>query len=214
MVINNFGSGFNSKKSLAEILSEKNHSLQENMPKISQFARHYEIPSDGRTPESNKKLIHKAINNLYNPQIQKKVALISNEEVLAKVEQMGYRFITLNDKVEQVDFFGSESEFNYISPVNSNHSSSYLDTGRHTPSIPLETGDFANDHGAISHARQILAITYNMSKTEKEHFKGFVGSMFGSNITRWALWDIFFDAPGNALPNSPRFWRDLQEDRP
>lgn len=198
-----------SEKTLTDFLVNMDHSLELSMPQIAGFRGNFQVPNDGRTVESNTIMLRKAFKSLYDPAVQAEIAAIPEAQVLSQLQAFGYRFIYLKGKVSQPEFFGDI--FNYISPENSLSTSPYLETGKHTPSLPIETGIFATDHGAISHARQVLALTHDLTPLEKKQFMGFIGSMFGTNTMRWSLWDIIFDAPGNTLPNSPRFWRDLEQ---
>lgn len=80
-------------------------------------------------------------------------------------------------------------------------------------SLPVETGEFAKEHGSHTHALQLFAMTYGMTKKQKHDFifGNYLG-FFNSPATQWAAWDMVFDAPGDFGPNSPLWWR-LQLER-
>jgi hypothetical protein len=81
------------------------------------------------------------------------------------------------------------------------------------PAIPIETGLFGEEHFDRAHADQVFTILQGLNAADSQLFLKLLSGCFGARKDGWTLWDILFDAPGNRLPNSPRFWRDQMANR-
>ncbi len=78
--------------------------------------------------------------------------------------------------------------------------------------IPIETKTFAREHGTKSHLYQLIAATYKTTNKEKASIIHVYNSaIHAASVSLWQVWDVLFDGPGNRLPSTPRFWRDLEK---
>lgn len=78
--------------------------------------------------------------------------------------------------------------------------------------IPVETGEFATEHGALSHGLQLIAMTRGMTPEQTHDFLyGTYDGIFDRPTELWRIWDSLFDAPGDSLPTSPMWWRKQLE---
>lgn len=142
--------------------------------------------------------IEKFLRNLYSPDVQTKtVALLKSKndaELAALLGRHGVNLVEMTTQMKSGDFFQMS------------------EVALRQPALPVETGSFGIEHHRLSHVAQYLAGTTGMSAKEIRFMNSFISGIFDKSQDLWAIWDILFDAPGNTVPNGPRFWRDRLND--
>lgn len=165
-------------------------------------------------PGAYRDIVSLVIQNMHDPVKQMralKLAQTSEPVVLSALRALGFHFVDLPEQLLDAVFFSAASPLNTISPNQRTGISEFAQTGLFRPVVPLETGEFAIEHERLAHAMQVLAAADGMSPLQLRQFHALYAGIFGRVFSRWAIWDILFDAPGNSGPNSPQWWRDRME---
>lgn len=143
--------------------------------------------------QKEKPLLKKVVTNLYNVEHQNfalEVARQGEAAILQQLKQVGGGVIYLTGPMETSMFF--------------NHNG-LMDLNPRC--VPIEKSSFGRDHSVWAHALQIIAMTKDLSESELRSFWFIFNSQSGGSIAGWAFWDTLFDAPGDRVPNAPRFWK-------
>ena len=77
--------------------------------------------------------------------------------------------------------------------------------------VLVELGKFGEDHGALSHAMQLWAITAGLDCEQISRVHSLFARMRVS-LNAWAVWHMIFDSTRGI--NSPRYWRDILQGLP
>lgn len=150
------------------------------------------------TKYNYRQILEKAIQHLFDESnINETLNIASGGEaaILAELKKIGINsFVELNKKVDTQGFF------------------SIIMASGDQQRIPIETGEFAKEHGAYAHALQLITMTRNMTDAEiKLLIQGPYVGVFTRDPSSWRAWDSLFDAPGDSLPSSPLWWRKVLE---
>ena|GEM_PF-3601887 len=169
----------------------------------SYLRTHFKKDSDfnDRNYNSSQQVMLLAIKNLANPDNQKRaleIGKMGEDAILKELYRLGFLSeFSLKEKISVSDFFVS----------------SHKNLSEDEAMVPAEIGEFAREHGRSSHAMQIIAMTNGMSGEQINIFmKEIYRKTFTREVNRWAAWDMLFDAPGDAQPNSPLWWRKQLEE--
>lgn len=166
------------------------------------YARDY-----GMKRNESDKLVRRLIKQLYDPIVQLKAL-----EIIDHPSYLNYFLKAYDLKLQYLA--GSTSPL--VRPLSNSALIAFFGSKsifRHR-SIPVETGLFAQEHGDLSHAAQLICLLYGLSARESEVVINFYSKLLrsGGASEMWAIWEAFFDGAGNSSPTEPRFWRDRVND--